>query len=111
MADDPVPQRIEIPKRAKQRRFEQFERMGEARVRELILIGRYTGQTLEWAREWLSRFDNASREERMEASNRESSQTARSAKNAAWAAAIAAVMAVIVPIVMPFIFRYFGIKP
>lgn len=111
MTTNQEPTRIQIPKRRKQIRFEQFERMGQDCVRELILSGRYTGQTLEWAREWLSRFDDASREERMEASSAASLRIAKSAKNAAWAAAIAAVMAVIVPIVMPFVLSWFEVKP
>lgn len=109
---------VEIPKRRKQLRYEQFERMGEVRVSQLITSGRYTGQTLAWAREWLSNREapreaerKESLDERMWASNLESLRIARSAKNAAWAAAIAGIIAIIVAAAMPFILSRLGIEP
>ncbi|MFS0771068.1 hypothetical protein [Sphingomonas sp. 1P08PE] len=65
----------------------------------------------EWVADQYAARDRASRdvalqserEARMEASNLESLQIARSAKNAAWAAAIAAIIAIVVAVIVPFL--------
>jgi hypothetical protein len=78
--------------------FAEFEKDGEALVRERLIIEHY-GSKGTWrhgfAEEWLRLKEDA----RKEASNLEQSKIARSAKNAAWAAAIAAIIAAICAVI------------
>lgn len=79
-----------------------YDEWGEAKVREMIGLGRLDGRGLLPAQEWLRRKEeeraNQDRSAR-EATSAEDRRTARSAKNAAWAAAIAAIVAAIAAVV------------
>ena len=63
-----------------------LEGRGEAGVREDMALDRYGGDHIGWAKLWLSVIDQG----RIDASQSESLDIARSAKDAAWAAAEAA---------------------
>jgi hypothetical protein len=74
--------------------FAEYERDGEALVRERLIIEHYGppgAYRRGFAEEWLRLRE----ESRRNASNLEQTSIARSAKNAAWAAAIAAIIATI----------------
>jgi hypothetical protein len=81
-----------------ERRWQQFEDIGEIRVRQNIAARIYGGDNTLAAREWLAHKERTQRSEeesRNVDSNSEQIRIARSAKNAAWAAAIAAIIAAI----------------
>jgi hypothetical protein len=78
--------------------FTEFERDGEALVRQRLIIEHYGppgAYRRGFAEEWLRLRE----ELRRQASNLEQINIARSAKNAAWAAAIAAILAAICAVI------------
>ena len=90
-----------------ERRWKQFEELGEAEVRKRLAAGIYGEPNLHAAREWLD-YKEQQRQLDADADRRSSSaderRIARSAKNAAWIAAIAAIIAAIFAIIA-FVFR------
>lgn len=81
-----------------ERRWQQFEDIGEIRVRHNIAARIYGEDNMLAAREWLSYKESVQRsgaDALNGASNSEQIGIAQSAKNAAWAAAIAAMIAAI----------------
>ena len=81
-----------------ERQWQQFEDIGEIRVRHNIAARIYGEDNMLAAREWLSHKERVQRSgaDALNApSNSEQIRIARSAKKAAWAAAIAAMVAAI----------------
>jgi hypothetical protein len=81
-----------------ERRWKQFEELGEERVRQNLAAHIYGEDNTRLAREWLAHkaaTRQSDSDARDAASSLEQIRIARSAKNAAWAAAIAAIIAAI----------------